>query len=215
MGETIERLRTKKGKMESGIKTCGVCGKEFSDQENFNWSCRTHQSEYSGEMWWCCGKLNKHDPGCKSGKHIVSNQSKGNIDGILNPDTNNAKCMCCKDFGHLTRDCPRDPNLKTRFNQLAELRRVQKIKFEPKLFIFTNIMTTKFLKTCIRVPKSTSQEDSSQNGRANTSIFQRGIMNFEDYNYRLFNPHILLDNQLNFQEDTESQHGKRGQHDHG
>ena len=73
MGKTIDRLRTKKGKIESGIKTCGVCGKEFSDQENFNWSCRIHQSEYSGEMWWCCGKLDKYDPGCKSNKHIVSN----------------------------------------------------------------------------------------------------------------------------------------------
>ena len=28
----------------------------YLDSENYNWSCRTHTSEFGGEMWWCCGK---------------------------------------------------------------------------------------------------------------------------------------------------------------
>jgi hypothetical protein len=27
------------------------------------------KSEFGGEMWWCCGKLEKEDLGCKFAKH--------------------------------------------------------------------------------------------------------------------------------------------------
>ena len=37
--------------------------------ENFNWSCRVHASDFGGEMWWCCGKNGKDQPGCKFSKH--------------------------------------------------------------------------------------------------------------------------------------------------
>jgi hypothetical protein len=40
------------------------CGKDYIDQENFNWSCRTHKSDFSGELWWCCGKKIKDALGC-------------------------------------------------------------------------------------------------------------------------------------------------------
>lgn len=39
-------------------KTCKNCSLEYKDSENFNWSCRTHQSEWGGAVWWCCGKTN-------------------------------------------------------------------------------------------------------------------------------------------------------------
>jgi len=32
---------------------------DYVEKENFNWSCRMHQSEWGGEMWWCCGKRGK------------------------------------------------------------------------------------------------------------------------------------------------------------
>ena len=48
---------------------CNNCKKDFKDTENFNWSCRVHQSQWSGEMWWCCGKSSKDAPGCKFSKH--------------------------------------------------------------------------------------------------------------------------------------------------
>ena len=64
--------RMKKTRFTSAIdssKTCKLCGTDYLESENFNWSCRTHKSEYSGEIWWCCGKTNKDAQGCKFEKH--------------------------------------------------------------------------------------------------------------------------------------------------
>ena len=55
-------------------------------------------------MWWCCGKLNKEDRGCKFGKH----ESKDDEDEDLRDDSAAAKlkaskykrCYCCGEFGH-------------------------------------------------------------------------------------------------------------------
>jgi hypothetical protein len=52
------------------MKTCKQCTNEYNEKENFNWSCRVHQSEWGGEMWWCCGKRIKDAPGCKFNKHV-------------------------------------------------------------------------------------------------------------------------------------------------
>lgn len=50
-------------------KICRNCLKEYNDKDNFNWSCRTHQGEFGGVIWWCCGRSNKEDQGCKFGQH--------------------------------------------------------------------------------------------------------------------------------------------------
>ena len=68
--QKFEKLKLRKGSVLS-MKVCGNCRKDFKDSENFNWSCRVHQSQWSGEMWWCCGKSSKEAPGCKFGKHTV------------------------------------------------------------------------------------------------------------------------------------------------
>ena len=67
--QRIIKIKLKKGKIDKDIKMCRKCSKEYSDKENFNWSCRTHQYEYSGEMWWCCGKRGIHQLGCSYAKH--------------------------------------------------------------------------------------------------------------------------------------------------
>lgn len=51
-------------------KQCKSCQKTFVDAENYNWSCKTHRSEYSGDLWWCCGKAERNAPGCKISKHM-------------------------------------------------------------------------------------------------------------------------------------------------
>jgi hypothetical protein len=48
---------------------------EFSDKENFNWSCRTHSSEWGGTVWWCCGKTDFEAPGCKFSKHVAKDEN--------------------------------------------------------------------------------------------------------------------------------------------
>jgi hypothetical protein len=71
--KNVTKLLARKGKFDQGLKHCKNCGKEFNEKENFNWSCRVHQSEWGGEMWWCCGKRGKEQPGCKFMKHEMAN----------------------------------------------------------------------------------------------------------------------------------------------
>jgi len=52
------------------------CQREFEEKDNFNWSCCFHQSNYGGQMWWCCGKTKKNAPGCRFTKHQVSDLEK-------------------------------------------------------------------------------------------------------------------------------------------
>jgi hypothetical protein len=59
MKDRITKLKTRRGKNDMDLKMCKKCSKEYSEKENFNWSCRTHKSEWSGEMWFCCGKDKK------------------------------------------------------------------------------------------------------------------------------------------------------------
>jgi len=60
-------MRKQRG--EADEKVCRKCQKVFLDEDNFHWSCRTHQGEYSGERWWCCGKTSKEAPGCLVSMH--------------------------------------------------------------------------------------------------------------------------------------------------
>ena len=73
--------------------------------------------------------------------------------------------------------------------------RVKKIQNLRKLFAHTNVATTQFLKTCVKVQKipEIDEDDSDyefiqervvkEKDRQYNNFFQRGIMTFEDYNY--------------------------------
>jgi len=89
-------------------KLCGTCGKLFFEHENYNWSCRTHISTWSGKMYWCCGKTFKKSLGCKLQKHFCKQ-------GILTIDDNDSAfaitfCSTCRKQGHLPKECEYDPN---------------------------------------------------------------------------------------------------------
>ena len=114
----IQKLIQRKGKFDSGLQTCKKCGKEFNEKENYNWSCRTHQSDFSGEMWWCCGKTGKDSLGCKYGKHETKDDEDdedldNEQDGDAKKSNKYVRCACCKEIGHTIDECPRDPNIKT------------------------------------------------------------------------------------------------------
>jgi len=38
----IQKIKNRKGRVDHGIKMCRSCGREFHENQNFNWSCRTH-----------------------------------------------------------------------------------------------------------------------------------------------------------------------------
>ena len=154
----IQKLKNKRFRIEDNQKICKKCGKEYLEKENYNWSCRTHTSEYSGEMWWCCGKTSKEADGCKISKHECKEDDEDDAAEQENKDDQskqlkNVRCYCCKEIGHTIDKCPRDPNLKTNEAIGAEQERIQKIKDYRKLFADTMITTSHFLKQCIRVPK--------------------------------------------------------------
>jgi chromosome segregation ATPase len=68
--QKLKQMRIKRrafGEMEE--KVCRSCGRTYYDNENYNWSCRIHFSQYGGELWWCCGKQGQNAPGCKLSKH--------------------------------------------------------------------------------------------------------------------------------------------------
>ena len=69
MKQRITKLKNRRFRAEDNQKICKKCGKEYLEKENYYWSCRTHQSDWGGEMWWCCGKTTKDAAGCKFGKH--------------------------------------------------------------------------------------------------------------------------------------------------
>lgn len=107
---------------------CNNCKKDFKDTENFNWSCRVHQSQWSGEMWWCCGKSAQSAPGCKFAKHETKEDEEDPEDAKDPVEAlKKTRCMCCKELGHAIDTCPKDPNFKTKLDQDKEEKRVAKI----------------------------------------------------------------------------------------
>jgi hypothetical protein len=77
-------------------------------------------------------------------------------------DMSAVKCMCCKERGHKTEDCPQEPNIRTNIHAEAEEMRVKKRQNLRKLFAHTNIPTTQFLKMSVKVQKipEIDEEDS-------------------------------------------------------
>jgi hypothetical protein len=56
------------------------------------------------------------------------------------------------------------------------------------------VMTTHFLKRCIKIPKGDElAENSVEVRKLKNAPFRRGVMKFEDYNYNMYNPYILID----------------------
>ena len=106
MKQRITKLKNRRFRIEDNQKICKKCGKEYLEKENYNWSCRTHQSEWGGEMWWCCGKNTKEAPGCKFSKHESKEDDEdegadpeGNKEGDQK-QLKNVRCNCCKEIGH-------------------------------------------------------------------------------------------------------------------
>ena len=74
--DEYEKLRNKAKQVRINItetrdeKMCKNCKRFFKDNENFNWSCKVHSSQYSGDIWWCCGKKGELAQGCRVCMHV-------------------------------------------------------------------------------------------------------------------------------------------------
>ena len=192
------KLTARKGNFMNGIKTCKNCTNEYLEKENFNWSCRTHQSDWGGEMWWCCGKRGKDQPGCKYSKHESKDDEEEDEYGAdkkaeASKILKYIRCVCCKEIGHSIDQCVRDPNIKTHEDLGSELNRIQKIKDFRKLHADTLVNTTHFIKKSVMVPLALDDEGKEVEPANVQHPFMRGIMNFDDYNYKQFNDFVLVE----------------------
>ena len=180
------------------MKTCKNCTKEFNEKENFNWSCRTHQSEWGGEMWWCCGKTTKEALGCKFRKHETKDdeeevdQTKEEREEEIVKMKRYQRCACCKELGHRMEDCLRDPNFRTNAETNADQMRINKIKDYKKLHVDSLVQQAHFIKKSVMVPIKVDDEGKVKEPDNPEHPFMRGIMNFDDYSYTQFNSYVLI-----------------------
>ena len=159
-------------------------------------------------MWWCCGKIGKETLGCKFSKHVHKEDDDEDDDQDAKDKSKasllkSTRCQCCKELGHTMETCYRDPNLKTNQEVDEDIKRIQTIKDNRKLFADSSVTTTHFLNKLSKVPRldetmlkpNKSNEDELAKAAIKQKInsFQRGSMNFDDYNYDLYNKYILID----------------------
>ena len=95
--------------------SCVNCKKDYNENQNFNWKCRTHRGEYSeqDDLWWCCPKKGVETLGCRTSKHMPEVDKGSDDDHADLKIQQSIKCQCCKEMGHSIENCVRDPNIKT------------------------------------------------------------------------------------------------------
>ena len=129
LNEATEELKTLKTrhrkskviKSYGDEKFCVNCLQVYKDQDNFNWSCRTHKSQFSENRYWCCNAQGKSAAGCIFSKHTTNEE-------LLEQDEENKTvkfCSGCKESGHSIQECFKDPNIHTRVSITDEKERLK------------------------------------------------------------------------------------------
>lgn len=134
--DKVKQSRLKRKQFgETELKVCRWCQKEFTEGENFNWSCRTHTSEFGDQMYWCCGKTSKEAPGCQTRKHESKDEDEDAKDReeLQRLRDANIRCSSCKEIGHRPSECPKDPNVRSNADLSQELKRLTDLKERKKL----------------------------------------------------------------------------------
>ena len=97
-------------------KVCGNCSKVFTEENNFNWSCKTHSGLWGGNMYWCCGETEQDSLGCQKSKHKSKedNEEADDTQGNEKSVKNENFCASCHKIGHSSLNCGLDPNSPTK-----------------------------------------------------------------------------------------------------
>lgn len=104
-------------------KVCIHCKTGYTEDANFNWSCRRHRSRFNGTIYFCCGSTVKQVEGCEISKHVARDEA-----GVELVSSGRSLCSSCKLEGHRPPECPLDPNIRSHFYMNDELERVLKVK---------------------------------------------------------------------------------------
>jgi hypothetical protein len=71
--------------------------------------------------------------------------------------------------------------------------RLKTIKDHKKLYGDTIVNTTHFIKKSVMVPLQTDEEGIQVEPQNQEHPFMRGIMSFDDYNYKQYNQYVLIE----------------------
>lgn len=111
----IQKLKQHRAKRKQagGIQEqlCKHCNKIYLDNENFNWSCRIHASEFGGEIWWCCGKTDPHALGCLLRKHESKDEDEEGIEALNLEEKESVKICSVSFYAELQAAWPYTPGL--------------------------------------------------------------------------------------------------------
>lgn len=102
-----EILATNKKNQMNAERVCENCSKVYSEENNFNWSCKTHSNIWGGSIYWCCGSTEKDSQGCQKSKHLTKEESEEKFEERRIEEK---ACKICKKVGHLEAECELDPN---------------------------------------------------------------------------------------------------------
>ena len=134
MKNKLKQLRQRKfaDSENSDDKLCQKCKKMYKESENFNWSCKVHVSTCVNDYWWCCGKKGESAIGCQSSKHESRDDEK---EILKEEELIGGSTICsviykqsCRNYGHNSFNCPRDPNAKSGAESKTELERLEALK---------------------------------------------------------------------------------------
>lgn len=160
---------------------CINCGVEFKDSENFNWSCQVHRSDFGGLMWWCCGKTDPKAPGCRKSKHVVETKVNMEEGDDKEKVPVNLKCVCCGKIGHLSDECPRDPNIRgLKYSADDETSRIEELA----AYRFRKMHKDSMNETTMKmIQLLATEKDVKHKGK--------DMMSFDDFQYNQFNSQVF------------------------
>ena len=182
-----EELKKHKGKERKSIYSaneellCAKCLCSYYENENFNWSCRTHRSQFSGDRYWCCNLIGKDTPGCILSKHITKEELLEK-----NRKNNNAVkyCIGCRDIGHSVADCPKDPNIRTNITpneELTRLKTFKKIKRKNLSNSDLHIKAFAMVSDKLQGGEFRKEIDSEDEGEEMEGIYFRDVMDIKEH----------------------------------
>jgi hypothetical protein len=106
---TLWRTHTRvKKKVKGEFSKCKRCDRMYRESDNYNWSCRIHPSTFEA-FWLCCG-ASKTAPGCSTRRHQPMEEIDKLDLGVGTKEIAQERCINCKQFGHETMSCSKDPN---------------------------------------------------------------------------------------------------------
>jgi hypothetical protein len=104
---------------------CLTCKSLYNPNFNPHGSCIFHKERWNSGSYTCCGSPVKNSSGCCISRHSAETRAEIETETLK-------LCSNCKELGHLSKLCPKDPNTRSGVDPKVELERITKLK-TPKI----------------------------------------------------------------------------------